>query len=154
VTAAVPEQLFVVDAYSYYSDPPVREKVHPSLIVRYVPNETTGWEGWRNAGAKRIFWRPNNLQGGHRIGVFKPVLRSTADKIRYFAAGGMLATDMDSIFNNWSTQGLEYYIAARLSWDPSQTYDALLDDYCRAGFGAGAEHLKQFYQLVDREIVP
>lgn len=154
VTAKVPEQLFVVDAYSYYSDPPVREKVHPSLIVRYVPNETDGWDGWRTAGAKRIFWRPNNLQSGHRTGVPKPVLRSTAEKIHFFAKNGMLATDMDSIFDNWATQGLEYYIAARVSWDPSLSYDALLDDYCQSGFGAAAGPLKQYFTLIDSEIVP
>ncbi len=154
VTAKVRDQLFVVDAYSYYSDPPVREKLHPNLIVRYVPNETAGWEGWQKAGAKRIFWRPNNLYGGHRTGVLKPTLRSTADKIRYFAAGGMLATDMDSIFDNWATQGLEYYIAARMSWDPSQSFDALVDDYCEKGFGAAATQMKLYFTLVDTEIVP
>lgn len=154
ITAKVPDQLFVIDAYSYYSDPPVREELHPSLILRYVPNETVGWEGWQAAGAKRVFWRPNNLQGGHRQGVLRPTLRSTADKLRFFADHGMLATDMDSIFDNWATQGLEYYVAARMSWDPHQSYDALLDDYCRSGFGAGAEQVKEFFQLVDKEIVP
>lgn len=153
VTAKVPDQLFVVDAYSYYSDPPVREKLHPNLIVRYVPNETEGWDGWRTAGAKRIFWRPNNLQSGHRTGVPKPVHRSTAEKIQFFTKNGMLATDMDSIFDNWGTQGLEYYIAARMSWDPAQSFDALLADYCRTGFGAGAEQMQQFYTLIDTGIV-
>ncbi len=154
VTAKVPDQLFVIDAYSYYSDPPVREKLHPNLILRYVPNETAGWEGWQKAGAKRVFWRPNNLQGGHRQGVLRPTLRATAEKLRFFADHGMLATDMDSIFDNWATQGLEYYIAARLSWDPQQSYDALLDDYCRSGFGAGAEQVKEFFKRVDAEITP
>lgn len=154
VTAKVPEQLFIVDAYSYYSDPPVREKLHPSLILRYVPNETAGWQGWQAAGAKRVFWRPNNLQGGHRQGVLRPTLRSTAEKLRFFTDHGMLATDMDSIFDNWAVQGLEYYVAARMSWDPHQTYDALLDDYCRSGFGSGADYVKQYFAKVDAEIVP
>src|SRR5262249_13206592 len=39
VSAKVPDQLFIVDAYGYYSDPPVRERPHPNLIVRYVPTE-------------------------------------------------------------------------------------------------------------------
>ena len=57
----------------------------------------------------------------------------------------MLATDMDSIFDNWATQGLDYYIAARVSWDPALTFDAVLDDYCRSGFGAGAEQVKKYF---------
>jgi len=154
VTAVVPNQLFVIDAYSYYSDPPVREKLHPNLIVRYVPNEMAGWQGWRDAGAKRAYWRPNNLIGGYRTGVLKPTARSTAEKIQYLTKNGMLATDMDSIFDNWATQGLEYYTAARISWDPSLSFDSLLDDYCRSGFGAGAEQVKQYFTLVDTEVVP
>jgi hypothetical protein len=113
-----------------------------------------GWQGWRSAGAQRAYWRPNNLQGGHRVGVLKPTARSTAEKLQYLAQNGVLATDMDSIVNNWATQGLEYYTAARMSWDPSQSFDSLLDGYCRAGFGAGAEQVKQYFTLVETEVVP
>jgi len=154
VTKEVPDQLFVIDAYSYYSDPPVREKPHPNLVVRYVPNETAGWQGWLAAGAKRGYWRPNNVHGGYREGAVKPSGRSTADKVRFFATHGALATDMDGIYDNWATQGIEYYVAARLSYDPSLSFDDLLADYCRTGFGAGAESIKQYFLLVEQGVTP
>lgn len=154
VTKVVPEQLFVVDAYSYYSDPPVRLKPHPNLVVRYVPNETKGWAGWQAAGAKRGYWRPNNVHGGYREGALKPSPRFTADTVRYFAQHGTLATDMDGVYDNWATQGLEYYVAARMSYDPSQSYDELLTDYCRSGFGAGAESIKRYFLLIERGVTP
>lgn len=154
VTAKVPDQLFLVDAYSYYSDPPVREKPHANLVVRYVPNEIEGWKGWRAVGTQRAYWRPNNLYGGGRTGAIKPTARKTAEIIQYLAANGMLATDMDSIMGYWSTQGLEYYTAARMSWDPSQSFDSLLEDYCRSGFGAGAQAMKKYFTLVETEVVP
>jgi hypothetical protein len=154
VTKEVPDQLFVIDAYSYYSDPPVRERPHPNLVVRYVPNETAGWQGWLNAGAKRGYWRPNNVHGGYREGAVKPTGRSTAEKVRFFATHGALATDMDGIYDNWATQGIEYYVAARLSYDPSLTFDELLADYCRTGFGAGAESMRQYFLLVETGVTP
>jgi hypothetical protein len=43
---------------------------------------------------------------------------------------------------------------ASMSWDPSQSFDALLDDYCRSGFGAGAAQMKKYYTLVETEVVP
>src|SRR5262249_20750084 len=113
-----------------------------------------GWKGWRAAGTKRAYWRPNNLYGGGRTGVIKPTARKTADTIQYLAANGMLATDMDSIMGYWSTQGLGYYTPARMSWDPSQSFDPLLDDYCHSGFVAGAEAMKKYYALVDTDVVP
>lgn len=46
--------------------------------------------------------------------------------------------------HNWATQGLNYYILAQLHWNPDLDVDALIDDYCRAGFGNGAEHVKRY----------
>ena len=66
----------------------------------------------------------------------------------------MLATDIQGIYDNWATQGLEYYVAARMSWDPSQNFDAILDDYCRTGFGAGAEQMKKYFLVVEKGITP
>lgn len=152
VTKVVPDQLFIVDAYSVYSDAPVRERLHPNLIVRYVPSEAKAWKGWKEAGAQRIYWRPNNLHGGYVYGVVSPRARTIAEHIRTFANDGMLATDMQGIYNFWSTQGLDYYVAARVTWNPSLTFDTVLDDYCTSGFGTGAEHIKKYWRLADSGI--
>ena len=154
VTKVVPDQLFLVEAYSYYSDPPVHERLHPNLVVRYVPSVADGWKGWQAAGAKRAYWRPNNMGSGYRYGVLSPKARETAATLGYLGQNGVLATDMDSIYNNWATQGLLYYTAARLSWDPTQNYDALLDDYCHSGFGAGADAVKAYFQLIEKNVQP
>src|SRR5204863_2687289 len=154
VIKVVPKQLFLVEAYSYYSDPPVREKLHPNLVVRYVPTTPEGWKGWHEAGAQRLYWRPNNLHSGYRDGVLSTRAKQTADTLNYLAANGILATDMDSLYNHWATHGLHYYAAARLSWDPSQNFDSLLDDYCRTGFGAAAESVKQYFLLAEKGVVP
>lgn len=154
VTKAVPDQLLLVEAYSYYSDPPVREKLHPNLVVRYVPSAPEGWQGWHDAGARRLYWRPNNLHSGHRDGVLSPKARATADALNYLSKNGVLATDMDSLYHHWSTHGLHYYAAARLSWDPSKSFDSLLDDYCKTGFGAGAEQVKKYWLLAEKGVVP
>ena len=153
VTKTVPDQLFLAEAYSYYSDPPVREKLHPNIVLRYVPNNADGWKGWEAAGAKRVYWRPNNLQSGYRDGILSPRARENSATLSYLAAHGMLATDMDSIFHNWATQGLHYYAMARLCWNPAQDFDALLDDYCRSGFGAGAEQMKKYFLLAEKGVV-
>jgi hypothetical protein len=154
VTKVVPDQLFLVEAYSYYSDPPVREKLHPNLVVRYVPTVADGWKGWHEAGARRLYWRPNNLHSGYRDGVLSPKARDTAETLNYLGNNGILATDMDSIHNHWATHGLHYYTAARLSWDPSLKFDTLLDDYCQTGFGAGAEPVRKYFLLAEKGVVP
>ncbi len=152
VTKVVPDQLFLIEAYSYYSDPPLREKLHPNLVLRYVPNTADGWKGWQAAGATRVYWRPNNLHSGYRDGVLSPRARENSSTLRYLAEHGMLATDMDSIHDHWATQGLHYYAMARLSWNPSQEFDAVLEDYCKSGFGAGAQPVKQYFLLTENGV--
>ena len=154
VVKVVPDQLFLVEAYSYYSDPPMREKLHPNIVLRYVPNTADGWKGWQAAGAKRVYWRPNNFHSGYRDAALSPRARENCATLRYLADHGMLATDMDSIYHNWATQGLHYYTIAKLSWNPAQDFDALVDDYCRTGFGAGAEHVKSYFLRAEKGVVP
>jgi hypothetical protein len=42
------------------------------------------------------------------------------EDFRYLAGHGMMGTDFDSCCHNWATQGLNYYVVARLHWNPEQ----------------------------------
>ena len=145
VTKVHPNVLFVVDAYSCYSHPPVRQKLHPNLVVRYVPSTADGWEGWQKAGAKRIFWRPNILLANRRNGLPHVMVQRLADTMKFMADNGTLATDFDSVIHNWAVHGLNYYAAARLNWNPHLTAQEILDDYCQSGFSRGAEAAKRYF---------
>ena len=148
VTKVHPNVLFVVDAYSCYSHPPVHQKLHPNLVVRYVPSTADGWEGWQKAGAKRIFWRPNILLANRRNGLPHVMVQRLADTMRFMADNGTLATDFDSIIHNWAVHGVNYYAAARLNWNPYLTAQEILDDYCQSGFAEGAEAVKRYFLKV------
>jgi hypothetical protein len=63
---------------------------------------------------------------------------------RYLANAGMMGTDFDSCCHNWATQGLNYYVVARLHWNPEQDVDAIVDDYCQAGFGPAARAVRRY----------
>jgi len=140
-----PDLLFLVEAYSYWSTPPVRERLHPNMVLRYVPSGSEGWEGWQRAGAKRIYWRPNILLTGRRDGKLHVMAQRLADTMRFMADRGMLATDFDSIIHNWAVHGLNYYATARLTWNPYLTADEILDSYCQPGFGAGAASVRRYF---------
>jgi hypothetical protein len=145
VTQQHPKLLFLVEAYSVWSTPPVRQRLHPNLVVRYVPSEIDGWEAWQQAGARHIYWRPNILLAGRRDGKLHVMAQRLADTMRFMADRGMAATDFDSIIHNWAVHGLNYYATARLTWNPQLTADEILDSYCQPGFGAGAAFIKQYF---------
>jgi hypothetical protein len=153
-----PDKLLVVDAYSVYAAPPVERKLHPNLVVRfaslgyydddYRQESLRDWEGWSKA-ARRIYFRPNLMLAGRRDGMPLLYLHKFGQDFRYLAGHGMTGTDFDSCCHHWATQGLNYYVVARLHWDPEQDVDALVGDYCRAGFGPAAGAVRRYFDRLE-----
>lgn len=149
-----PDKLLVVDAYSVYAAPPIERKLHPNLVVRFAPldyhaedyrqESLKEWDAWSKA-AKRIFFRPNLMLAGRRDGMPLLYVHKFGKDFRYLADHGMMGTDFDACCHNWATQGLNYYVVARLHWNPQQDVDAIVDDYCQAGFGAAAKSIRRYF---------
>jgi hypothetical protein len=154
VATAHPDKLLVVDAYSVYAAPPVERKLHPNLVVRFAPlayhaedyrqESLREWDSWSKA-AKRIYFRPNLMLAGRRDGMPLLYVHKFGKDFRYLADHSMMGTDFDSCCHNWATQGLNYYVVARLHWNPEQDVDAIIDDYCQAGFGPAAKSVRRYF---------
>jgi hypothetical protein len=149
-----PDKLLVVDAYSVYAAPPVERKLHPNIVVRFAPlgyhderyreESLRDWDGWSKA-AKRIYFRPNLMLAGRRDGMPLLYVHKFGKDFRYLADHGMMGTDFDACCHNWATQGLNYYVVARLHWSPEQNVDTLVDDYCQSGFGPAAKSVRRYF---------
>ncbi len=143
-----PDLLFGVSAYSRFTHAPVERKLHPNLVVRYVPNSPDRWDGWREAGARRLYWRPNYLLPGRADGKLRVYVAPFAEDIRHFADTGLDQTDISRIRDWWSVSGLNYYAAARLLWNPHLSAEEIIADYARHGFGEGAEYIERYFRRV------
>ena len=158
VTKVHPNALFTVDAYSAYRSPPLLRKLHPNLVVRFVQIQYTDetlrqqglrdWDEWAKA-APKMYFRPNLLLAGRRTGAPLIYVHKFATDFRYLAHHSMWGTDFDSCTHNWATQGLNYYVVARLHWNPDMDVDAIIDDYCRAGFGNAAKSVRHYFNRLE-----
>jgi hypothetical protein len=127
-------------------------------VVRFAPlgyhdedyrqESLRDWEGWSRA-AKQIYFRPNLMLLGRRDGLPLLYVHKFGEDFRNLANHGMMGTDFDACCHNWATQGLNYYVVARLHWNPEQNVDALVDDYCRAGFGPGAPAIRRYFDRLE-----
>jgi hypothetical protein len=153
-----PDRFLVVDAYSAYAAPPVGRKLHPNLVVRFAPlsyhseeyrqESLRDWDGWAKA-AKRMYFRPNLMLLGRRDGLPLLYVHKFGQDFRRLAGRGMMGTDFDSCCHHWATQGLNYYVVARLHWRPDQDVSAVVDDYCRAGFGPAAGSVRRYFARLE-----
>jgi len=159
VKQEVPDRYLGCYAYSLYRTPPVvLDHLEDNLIVGYVgfssyvddqvrTSNRKEWLQWSKL-AKQLFLRPNLLWGP--VGLPVNYVHELGEDLRFLADHGMRATDYDGGIGNWGTQGLNYYVLARLLWDPHQEVDPIVDDYCRAAYGPGAEAMKEYYRRLEQ----
>ena len=158
ITAEHPDAWLTVYAYSVYKAPPVREKLHPNLAVGFVGmsyrsdaerrQARQDWDAWAQA-TKKLYWRPNLLLFSRREGTPSLYAHKLAEDFSYFADHSLLGTDFDSCMHHWATEGLNYYVLARLLWNPDADVDAILDDYCQSGFGGGWREIRRYFARIE-----
>ncbi|OIO97272.1 MAG: hypothetical protein AUJ96_23415 [Armatimonadetes bacterium CG2_30_66_41] len=140
-------------AYANYVDPPCEVKLNERVLLGVVPpmyfpwtdevlkDNRARWDGWRATGA-RMFLRPNWMLDGHNLPLF--IARKLGEDFRYFAHNGMIGTDFDSLTGQYSTQGPNLYVLARLHDAPQLEVDAVLDEYYSA-FGKAKEAVRAYF---------
>lgn len=147
-------------AYSSYRDVPLGITMHPSIIIGFVgldyfddsvrEADQERWDGWSMISSS-LFLRPNLLHGGASLPAV--YVNRLGEDIRHCYQTGMVVADFDSLTGNWATQGLNYYILAKLLWDPSTDVDAAVKDFCEKGFGKASDKIYQYFTEVEEAIV-
>lgn len=160
VAKEMPDRYVGAYAYSVYKSPPIRATLPANVVIGFVPNSDvylnedlreemrSDWREW-SGKAKHLFLRPNWLRAG--MGFPTCYVHRMGEDIRYFAEHGMLITDFDCCEHEWAGDGLNYYVLARLLWNPKQDVDDVIQEYCQLGFGpkAGATVRAYFQHLED-----
>jgi len=156
-----PDVLFTGQAYSIYRAPPVRQTLHPNLVIRFVHSPShyadeqvrregmEDWDAWADA-ARIIYYRPNSLLWGRHEGTSGVYVHKLAEDFRHITNNKCIGTDFDSCMHHWATQGLNYYVLAKLHWNPELDVDELVDDYCRSGFQEASEQIKQYLLRIEQ----
>jgi hypothetical protein len=72
------------------------------------------------------------------------------EDLKHMIATGCIAVDMPNNHHHWGTQGLNYYMLARLMWDHTLEPAAVIDDYCRTGFGAAAPLVRKYVARLEQ----
>lgn len=152
VADVCPDRWLGAYAYSVYRSAPLYADVHPNLLIGFVglgyfddhklELDRQRWDGWA-AKATNLFLRPNLLHGGH--GFPAVYVTKLGQDLKHCYETGMLAADFDSVMHHWATHGLNYYVLAKLLWDPSQDAGEIVSDYCEKGFGAAAPPVQRYF---------
>lgn len=136
-------------AYSSYKEPPPNGlKLKDGMVIGFVHTFQAyeQWQGWNDTGAK-LFLRPNWWHSG----AIAPnlMLHATGNYFKFAQQHGMIGFDFDSIMGYWGTQGLNYYLIARLSARPELSVDDVIAEYASA-FGKAAPVIRDYIGYWER----
>ncbi len=143
-------------AYSAYRTVPVAQDLEPNLLIGFVGITYVNREGYEAdmqtfagwaAKASNIFWRPNLLGGG--MGFPINFARALARDVARLTDRGLTVTDFDCQYQHWALKGLTYYVLAEMLADPDADPDAIIDDYCTAGFGPAAGDVRAYFDALE-----
>ena len=62
----------------------------------------------------------------------------------------MLFARFDCNCHHWATNGLNYYVLAKLLWNRYRDVDEIVEDYCTVGFGPAAETVQRYFEEIER----
>ncbi len=81
-----------------------------------------------------------------------PIIHSMRRDIPYLHETGLYGI-YTQYANNWGTIGLNYYVAAKLLWDPTTDVDALLADFYEKFYGPAARPMQQYFEALERAAI-
>lgn len=139
-------------AYSVYKRPPRREKVDPAVYIGLVSADDDLEElcqGWYEAGARKIYLRPNVLHSN--ISIPTGFEESLFSALKTGFRCGIIGTSYDTLHGFWDISGLGDYVLARCQVDPSKDYDCWLNEYCSA-YGPAAPEARAYFEYYRTEI--
>ena len=153
-----PEARVAAYAYANYIEAPLRTRVDPGVVIEFVPRSyfpygkeesdffRKHWLGWRKAGARDMWLRPNFP---HALGSF-PVDcgRVILDDFAFAYTNGMTGCALDSLMGAWSSAAMSHYAITRAFREPLRGYEKARADMVSA-FGAAASEINSYFDFVE-----
>jgi hypothetical protein len=157
-----PDRQLGILAYVTHTAPPQRARPHPgyATLVTHTPWEfchvhaiddpacpsnrryAAYLRGWaqltRHAGVYDYY--------GHFFAFTPwPIIHSIRKDVPFFKQLGIERFTSETQ-QNWANQGLNFYVAARLAWNPELDVDRLLADYHARFYGKAAEPMRCYWE--------
>jgi hypothetical protein len=138
-------------AYENMLQPPRKVKLDDGLLIEFIPRmggnfDVTEklYEGWENAGMKKMMYRPNdmNWEIGIPMGQEERIFSNFKLAIRHNAIG----TDFDSMLGFWEgISDLTYYTLAKGQAEPQASFEQLEGEFLQV-FGDAREDIAKYYR--------
>ena len=139
--------------YANFTAPPRKTNLNDRVIIVYVPSfmfpftkeklelEHRQCDSWGETGASLLL-RPNYFLQLHTMPLF--FARKFGIDFQFLTGRGLTATAFDSLTGQWSTQGPNLYMLARLQTQPNKPVIEILEEYY-GGFRSAKDAVREYF---------
>lgn len=165
-----PNVKIVTFAY-FFSDVPPRVKLEDNIVVVLapltgddrVPFNTSDVENSNyNHRLKLLTWldKTKNLVMYNYYGSFlsntyeRPIAEKVQADMQYYSELGITGVMPEGVIDaripNWSINALQFWLFQKLMWNPDADIEQLKSDYIRKAYGAAADSMRTYYDLIEQ----
>jgi hypothetical protein len=165
VAEEYPDRLIEMYAYASTTDAPVREMVHPNVLVKYAvwPSQVclrhdifdATCDRNREFVARIRAWmaRAKHL-GIYHYGDYRYIETPAcwyADTVKLFRGLHKMGAEhvLGETENTMPGSALWYYLIGRTLWDVDTDSEAVIDDFCTAFYGPAAAQMADYYRTLE-----
>lgn len=164
VTKKYPDVKLGFLAYVQYTQPPVREKLHPNLVPMFAPINYCRAHAMTDNCASRARVKPM-VEGWGKAspgGVsYYNYMFNLAEYSAPYPMIHQMKTELPIIYGNnvqyWQPEGMSnfeqvlpgLYLTIRKSWNPAENSDAILEEFYTRFYGSAAAGMKKYWTLFD-----
>jgi hypothetical protein len=147
--AGFPGKWLVYLAYGGARDVPRTVKPHPMVLpVLTVPGNTfQAWDDWLATGVRHLGLYVHHDDAFFMLPKFD--LHQMARRLQYAVGSGRARVFYMEMHAQWPFGDVIPYVTAELLWDPRQDVEALLDEYYTGFYGAAAQPMRVFHQILE-----
>jgi len=165
VNAKYPNVRFGLYIYVNYSMPPVKQKVNPNVVPMFAPIDFNRMHPMTWPNHPNQYWLRDSVTGWGKVSS-RTAFRGYGFNLAELSAPNPFitkwGTDIPILMNSncayWVPEtkgGFEsmmpgYYLATRLTFDPKEQPDAVLQDLMTRFYGAAAEPMDRYWHRIDR----
>lgn len=170
VAEKYPDKLIDTLAYQYTKEPPKTIKPAPNVRVRLCPIEACVGHPFEQCEQDKVFvdllqrWckLTNNLYVWHYVTNFANYMQPVpnfkelqADIPMYHRMGvrGLMLQGHYQKGGNGEFSELRAWVEAKMLWDPSRDFDALVNDFLAGYYGPAAPALRKYYDLMHARVM-
>jgi hypothetical protein len=121
---------------------------------RFQPNQEFCeiLDRWLALSPRLYLYEYYAIQGMRRAGLAWPLVHTIRSDIPYYRDRGVEGFYTQVFEDTWHRHSLNYYVAAKLCWNPDLDVDLLLQDYFEKCYGPAAEVMKEYFMTMEQSM--